>query len=371
MDDGSRTSVPAGTEDERKEASAEETARSREGEGERGRRLYRLEDLARIAGVSVSTVSRALRDSPLVAEATKRRIFQLARMHDFRGRTAARSQALGRTPALSVVVPPPQGRDRRVSDPFLLELLGALADSAMQHDCDLLISHIMPADEVGTLEILEHRRTDGVIFLGQSTIHRYLNAYHDRGVPFVVWGAELPDQRYVTVGSDNRRGGARATRHLLRLERRRIAFIGNTEAPEIALRFQGYRAALEEAGVAFDPALFVTADLGLDSGMEAIQRLIDAETGVDAVVAASDLLALGIIQGAKRRGLSVPEDLAVVGYDDIQLAAYASPALTTIRQNVTLGGRLLLRKLLALLRGETVASECLPTELIVRESCGA
>lgn len=347
------------------QAGGSERARAEE------RRPVRLADLARLAGVSVSTVSRALRDSPLVADATKRRIQQLARVHDFVRRGGGGEREGARTLALSVVIPPPQGRDRRVSDPFLLELLGALADAAIQHDCDLLISHIMPADEFGTLEILEHRRTDGVIFLGQSTIHRHLNACADGGMPFVVWGAMLADQKYVTVGSDNRRGGERATRHLLRLGRRRIAFIGNTDAPEIALRFQGYREAMGEAGVPFDASLFVTADLGLDSGIEAIERLVDARTGVDAVVAASDLLALGVIQGARRRGLSVPQDLAVVGYDDIQLAAYASPALTTVRQNTTLGGRLLVRKLLQLLRGERATSECLPTELVVRESCGA
>ncbi len=333
--------------------------------------LYRLEDLARLAGVSISTVSRALNDSNLVSERTKRRIHQLARVHQYSGRLRGRLERASETRTISVVIPPPQGRDVRISDPFLLDLLGGLADPTLEHDCDLLISHIMPSDREGTLEIIENRRTDGVVFLGQSTIHEHLNALVGRGTPFIVWGARMPDQRYCTVGSDNLRGGLRATGHLVRLGRRRIAFVGATDAPEVALRFQGYRRALEEAGIAFEPGLLRPAHFGLDAGVEAAEQLISGDVYPDGVFAASDLIALGLIRGFVRLGVRVPQDIAVVGYDDIHMAAYASPALTTIRQDVRRAGRLLVRKLLRMLQGEDVRSEMLPTELIVRESCGA
>ncbi len=333
--------------------------------------LYRLEDLARLAGVSISTVSRALNDSDLVSERTKRRIHQLARVHRYSGRLRGRLERASETRTISVVIPPPQGRDVRISDPFLLDLLGGLADPTLEHDCDLLISHIMPSDREGTLEIIENRRTDGVVFLGQSTIHEHLNALAGRGTSFVVWGAQMSDQRYCTVGSDNLRGGLRATGHLIRLGRRRIAFVGATDAPEVALRFQGYRRALEEADLPFDPGLLRPAHFGLDAGVEAAEQLIGGSVHPDAVFAASDLIALGLIRGFMRLGVRVPQDIAVVGYDDIHMAAYASPALTTIRQDVRRAGRLLVRKLLRMLQGETVRSEMLPTELIVRESCGA
>lgn len=333
--------------------------------------LYRLEDLARLAGVSISTVSRALNDSDLVSERTKRRIHQLARAHQYSGRLRGRLERASEARTISVVIPPPQGRDVRISDPFLLDLLGGLADPTLEHDCDLLISHIMPSDREGTLEIIENRRTDGVVFLGQSTIHEHLNALAGRGTPFVVWGAQMPDQRYCTVGSDNLRGGMRATSHLIRLGRRRIAFVGATDAPEVALRFQGYRRALEDADIPFEPRLLRPAHFGLDAGVEAAEQLIAGDVHPDAVFAASDLIALGLIRGLARLGVRVPRDIAVVGYDDIHMAAYASPALTTVRQDVRRAGRLLVRKLLRMLEGEDVRSELLPTELIVRESCGA
>ncbi|RMF17520.1 MAG: LacI family transcriptional regulator [Alphaproteobacteria bacterium] len=336
-----------------------------------GRRLYRLEDLAKLAGVSISTVSRALNDSPLVSERTRRRILQLAKIHRYEGRVRPRHASEGEGRTISIVIPPPQGRDVRVSDPFLLDLLGGLADPAIEHDCDLLISHIMPSDLAGTLSLLDNRRTDGLIFLGQSTIHEHLNVLAERGAPFVVWGAQLPNQKYVSVGTDNLKGGERATAHLLRLGRRRIAFVGDTEAPEVALRFQGYRQALEDAGVPFEPEMLRPAHFDLESGMEVAETLVEGGHGVDAVFAACDLIALGVIRGLVRRGVRVPEDVSVVGYDDIRMAGYASPALTTIRQDVRRAGRLLLRKLLRLLAGEQVGSELLSTELIVRESCGA
>lgn len=329
----------------------------------------RLEDIAKLAGVSISTVSRALHDSPLVSQKTKDRIFAIARSHNYSGRLKNRLMPESRT--VSVVIPPPQGRDRRVSDPFLLDLLGGLADPLIEQDCDLLISHIMPSDLEGMLDLVAAKRSDGLIFLGQSTVHAHLNALAERNVPFVVWGARQPDQRYCTVGSDNLKGGHRATSHLLRLGRRRVAFLGDKEGPEVQLRYEGYCRALADAGIALDLDLVRPAHFSLESAIETVEALIESRSGFDAIFAASDLIALGAIRGLARNGIAVPRDVSVVGYDDIHMAAYASPALTTIRQDVAKAGRLLVNKLLRLLDGESVRSELLATELIVRESCGA
>ena len=334
------------------------------------RALYRLEDLAELAGVSISTVSRALNDSDLVSDRTKKKIRTLAQSHNYAGRLRRKLYGAEQTRIISVVIPPPQGRDRRISDPFLLDLIGGLADALIERDCDLLISHTMPSDYDGVARLVASERTDGFVFLGQSTLHDHLNALAAQGAAFVVWGAQLPNQKYCSVGSDNLRGGHRATSHLIRLGRRRIAFVGDTDAPEVRLRFQGYKNALADAGIAFDPELVRPTNFFIESAMETVEALIEGAVSFDGVFGASDLIALGAIRGLANNGLAVPADVSVVGYDDIHMAAYSSPALTTVRQDVAKAGRMLLGKLVRMLDGEKVRSELLPTELIVRESCG-
>ena len=187
----------------------------------------------------------------------------------------------------------------------------------------------------------------------------------------MVWGAQLPGQQYCSVGSDNREGGHRATRHLLRLGRKRIAFVGDTVAPEVQLRFEGYKQALEEAGIGFDPKLVRPAHFFPESAMEAVDVLIEQGMEFDGLVAASDMIAIGAMRALSNAGKRVPTDVSVIGYDDVLVAGFSSPALTTIRQDVVKAGRLVVSKLLRLLDGEKVQSSRLPTDLIVRESCGS
>lgn len=331
----------------------------------------RLQDLAELAGVSIATVSRALRNSPLVSDRTKAKIRKLARDSHYEGRTMVGAPSITGSPLLSVVVPSPQGRDRRISEPFLLELIGGLADAGLEKGCDIVLSHVMPSDisSIAKLELPDH--SDGLIFLGQSTLHPYLNKLSKNSTPFVVWGAMQQDQLYCSVGSDNLQGGQRATDHLIRLGRQKIVFLGNTDAPETKQRYLGYLRALERAGISPDQSLIRPADFYFESGAEAVEALLEAGVRPDAIFAASDLIAMGAIRALTRRGYSIPQDLSIVGYDDIRMASYTSPTLTTVRQDVAMAGRRLIDKLLRLREGDQVRSEMLPTDLIVRESCGA
>jgi len=333
--------------------------------------LYRLEDLAELAGVSISTVSRALNNSPLVSDRTKKKILSIAQSNKYEGRLKEKIYVGEPANTISVVIPPPQGRDTRLSDPFLLDLIGGIGDALRERGCDLLVSHLTPTDLDSIVGLVGSGRTDALIFLGQSTLHDQLNELSYSGTPFVVWGAQLPGQRYCSVGSDNLQGGYRATNHLLRLGRKRIAFVGDTEAPEVQLRFEGYKQALEEAGIEFDPKLLRPAHFFPESAMEAIDVLLECDIEVDGIVAASDMIAMGAIRGLVRNNISVPKQVSVIGYDDVHVAAYSSPSLTTIKQDVAKAGRLLVGKSLRMLEGEAVRSAVLPAELIVRESCGA
>jgi len=332
---------------------------------------HRLEDLAALAGVSVSTVSRALNDSPLVSDRTKKMIFKLAKTHKYSGRMHHPIEPSGAEKTISVIIPPPQGRDTRLSDPFILDLIGGIGDALKERNVDLLISHLTLTDTRGAAELVNSGRCDGLIVLGQSTIHGQLNELAQRGVPFVAWGAHMPDQLYCSVGSDNIQGGKRATNHLVRMGRERIVFLGGTAALESRQRYEGYKAALEERGLPFDPALVLPAHFFPESAMEAVDVLLEQGVAFDGLVAASDMIAIGAMRALASAGLRVPEDVSVIGYDDVLVAGYASPALTTIRQDVVKAGRLVVSKLMRLLDGEKVQSSRLPTDLIVRESCGS
>ena len=329
----------------------------------------RLEDLAKLAGVSISTASRALNDSPAVNQRTKQLIWKLAREMDYPFRRYMPAGPIGAEATIALVPPRPQGRDSGMSDPFFLELLAGVGEAAKERGCDVILSHIAPANFEDLAAAMNTSRAEGVIFLGQSSLHAAFNRLAETETRFVVWGAQFPDQAYCSVGSDNIQGGRRATLHLARLGRKRIVFLGDTEAPEAMHRHRGYLEALEQAKLGVDPDLIVPAHFEVESAEAAVDSLIHHGITFDGVVAASDLIALGAIRALKHAGLSVPGDVSVMGFDNVPFSRYASPALSTIAQDTAKAGRLMVSKLLD--SGERASrSERVPTDLIIRESCG-
>ncbi|HVZ98954.1 MAG TPA: LacI family DNA-binding transcriptional regulator [Caulobacterales bacterium] len=330
-----------------------------------------LEDLAKLAGVSISTASRALNDSPAINRKTKEMIWRLAREHNYPFRRYMPAGPIGADATIAIVIPSSSGRESVLQDPFFMELLAGLGEAARDRDCDLLVSHVAPATYEDLTVLMSTSRADGTIFLGQSTLHASLNKLAETENRFVVWGAQLPDQNYCSIGSDNIAGARRATLHLARLGRKRIAFLGDTDDPEPMQRHRGYLDALAQAGLEADPALTVAAHFEVESAEGATDALIHHDVAFDGVVAGSDLIAIGAIRALQRAGKHVPRDVSVVGYDNVRVARYSSPALTTVGQDTSKAGRLMVSKLLdAGERKMHSRSERLPTELIVRESCG-
>ncbi len=331
----------------------------------------RLEDLAKQAGVSISTASRALNDSPAVNVRTKQKIWKLARELDYPFRAYMPAGPIGANATISIVVPRPQSREGRMADPFFFELLAGIGDAARERGCDILLSYIAPSsyDELATA--MSTSRSDGVIFLGQSTLHEAFNRLAEVEDRFVVWGAALPEQNYCSVGSDNVAGGRRATSHLARLGRKKIVFLGDSDAPEAGQRMRGYREALELAGLPYEDRLVVPAHFQVASARAVVETLIAEKAEFDAIVAASDLIALGAIQAIRRAGLSVPDDVAVVGYDNVPFGVYAEVPLSTIDQDTGKAGRVLVSKLLDSSGQRGPDNDRIPAELIVRASCGA
>lgn len=334
------------------------------------RKTIRLEDLAELAGVSISTVSRALNDSPSVNRRTKEHIWQLARKMDYPFRRYMPAGPIGADATIAIVIPQPQSREDIGNDPFLFQLLAGISSAARDRNCDVLISHISAKNYDDLSSAMRTSRARGVIFIGQSFLQAEFNRLGREESNFVVWGANFAEQDYCSVGSDNTAGGRRATSHLIRLGRRRVVFLGDIQAPEAFQRHQGYVAAHEEAGLAVNDMLMLPSYFDVESAEATIDAFIQSGVAFDGVVAASDLLAFGAIRALFKAGRSVPEDVSVVGYDNIAFSRVYRPALTTISQDTNIASRILVSKLLNGPDSGMSLSERIPTDLIVRESCG-
>ncbi len=336
--------------------------------GSAAQKRLQMADIARIAGVSKATVSRALNHSPLVNEETRARILALAAQFNYTINIGAQNLRRGQNRTVGVVVPFDSAARQHLTDPFFLSMLGALADALAARGLDMLLSRVA-ADQIDcAAQPFDTGRVIGIILIGQWRQHEQLNQLAARRVPIVVWGAQLPQQLYTTVGGDNVSGGMLATSHLIEHGRRRIAFFGDINIPEVAQRYRGYCNALTAAGLPVDPQLRVSVPFVPDGGTEAVREMARRSVLYDAIFACSDLLAMTAINALRELGREVPRDLGVVGYDDIVLAHYYHPPLTTIRQPIRAAGEALVASLLELIDGRAAASSQLPTELIVRST---
>jgi DNA-binding LacI/PurR family transcriptional regulator len=219
-------------------------------------------------------------------------------------------------------------------------------------------------------------RADGMILLGYGDYRSYterLRLLAETESHFVIWGPVIENLPGHYLCCDNAQGARLATEHLLAGGRRRIAFAGGTSpgCPEFRLRHGGFTEALAAAGVALDPRLQADAESIEADGYRAAQRLLDSGAPFDAVFAASDLIAMGVIHALQDRGLAVPREIAVVGFDDIASAADFNPPLTTVRQDTRLAGELLVENLIRLIEDRPVESSLIAPQLIVRASCGS
>jgi DNA-binding LacI/PurR family transcriptional regulator len=328
-----------------------------------------IADIARLAGVSKSTVSRALNDSPLIGIETKDRIRAIAAEHDFAMNESARRLSRRQTNVVGLVMFD-WGVAKR-QDIFMLEVMGGISTGLHEVGYELLILQPRHDDKGWAKRAVESGRADGFVLHHAQCAPRQLTELVASGVPFAVWGARPGDGEYSSVVGDSVTGGRLATEHLIAGGRRRIAMIGGPPTSrEIAERRAGYEAALATAGIELDETLIEHLQwTDPDEGAaEAVDRLLTRAPDIDAIFAHSDRWALGTLLELRERGIDVPGDVAVVGYDDIATAAYSNPPLTTIRQDADLIGRLLSRALVQQLQTGALTNVTLPAELVVRES---
>lgn len=324
-------------------------------------------DLAALAGVSPATVSRALAGKNLVNAETAARIRQLAQDHDFRPSALARNLRTRRRGAIGVVVPLGHDRGQHLSDPFFMTLIGALADELTERDLDLVLTRVIPSRPDWLTRMIDADRVDGLLIIGQSDQVEALDRTAADYLPMVVWGGLVPGQVHCSVGTDNFLGGKLAAQHLVDRGCRRIAFLGNTMAVEPSQRRDGARAVVDETPGAtlIETQTHFASDVG---GADIAQFLDESGAVPDGIFAASDLIASTAIQVLASRGLSVPGDVRIVGYDDLYLARTVAPPLTTVRQDIHGGARHMVASLFRRIEGERTGSIVLPPELIVRAS---
>lgn len=328
-----------------------------------------LEEIASVAGVSRSTVSRVINDAPNVRKAVRQRVKRVVREMGYYPNAAARSLAGQRSQTLAVVIP--ETINTVFLDPFFPNVLRGIAEVTSAHHYHMLLSMVeRPSEKDFYRRALRSQMLDGVVIVSalmDDPLIPYLLRDH---IPFVLIGRH-DDPRVSYVDVDNLGGAYMATTHLLQGGRRRVATItGPLDMVPGLDRRAGYRTALLKAGYPVDDALIVKGDFTEAGGRAAMAQLLPLAP--DAVFVASDLMALGALSALWEAGCCVPDDVAVIGFDDAPVAAYTDPPLTTVRQPVTDLGRTAARLLLRLLQEGQAGPlrQTLPTELIVRASCG-
>ena len=313
-----------------------------------------MEDIAKLAGVAKITVSRALQDSPLVRAEVRERVKAVARSHGYRLNTTARNLRLQRTHSVTAVIEMEPSGERPISEPIVLMQIGGLLQELAQARYQLVLTTRSMIETDGPAD------ADGIVLLGQGANDEATQRIREFGLPFVVWGVPRVDIDAIFVCSDNVEGGARVGRHLVEQGRRRIVYLGDTSHSEVHERVRGMTGALGRKAKIIQRSCAFSQAAGRAATIELLENGVD----FDAIATASDAMALGAMAALTEAGKRVPEDVAVVGYDDVAGEA----GLTSVRQEWALSGRVLARKILEIVAGKPAAGEQLPVQLVVRAS---
>jgi len=306
-----------------------------------------IKDIAEMARVSHSTVSRALRESPLVNPKTATRIRKIAEKAGYRASAAARSLVMGRSNTIGVVV-------TNIADPFVAGVMSGIEHTAEKHGYSVFLanSNAEPEREMRVVRSFEERRVDGIIVTASRVGALYVPVMERMNVPVVLLNNQHPSEFAHSVLINNVEASLEMTRHLIGLGHRRIAYIGDQYGHQSDTeRLSGYRRALEEAGIEFDPGRVVHGDGKPEGGRHAMAQLMTLHKLPTAVFCYNDMSALGAMWQIRSRGLRIPEDISVTGFDDLYISQYLDPPLTTVRQPMQQMGRMAMETLLHIFEG--------------------
>jgi LacI family transcriptional regulator len=332
-------------------------------------------EVAKEAGVSRTTVSFVLNNAPRsgIPEETRRRVLRAAARLNYYPNVTARRLASGRTYTIAFVMH--QNPERAAADLFLPEVLRGLNAAVMRHGYHLLFRPVDPdSSEDGYSYLIYEGHVDGIVLSGPQLEEREAVELYEQNLPVVITG-RLPGHLVPFVDVDNYQGSQLATNHLISLGHRRIGLITNAPLTYVASRerYRGYQDSLLAADLYYDPSLVKEGCFTSDSGFQAMNLLLGLDDPPTAVFVASDVVAFGAMQAIRSYGLSIPEDVAIVGFDDVSIARYMQPFLTTVRLPAYRLGWKAGELTLQLINHEVLPEEglLLPTKLVVRASCGA
>ena len=322
--------------------------------------------VAEQAGVSIATVSRTLAGSRKVSPDTRQRVMQAVEDLDFEPNPSARRLAYKKTETLALVFPD-------ISGPFYSTVIRGVEQQAGRHGHNVLIYGTHGKEGSGRYLRTLSSKVDGLIIMARSVDEDSLLSLERQDVPFVLLGHSNGQLQCSTIAVDNELGAYKAASHLLGHGHQRIGIItGPENSPDNKGRLQGYKKALLDAGISLQQNMVVPGNFRYEEGQIAIQRLLEGNSPPTAVLAANDEMAMGAMDAAQHRNLRVPEDLAVIGFDDIQMSALIRPSLTTVRQPMQLLGEAAVTLLFDRLQSSNgqPRHEMLDTELVIRQSCG-
>ncbi len=343
----------------------EQKGREAKGIARRPHRQLSIKDIARLAQVSHPTVSRALQNSPLVNAQTAARIRKIADEAGYRASAVARGLVTRRTRTIGLVV-------TTVADPFASEIVCGIEQTANDHGYSVILadSNADPERERKVVQSLAERRVDGIIVTSSRVGALYIPLLSQMMVPIVLVNDQYPGDFVHSVMIRNQDGMRAVAEHLIALGHRRIAYIGDRFGYQSDTeRLAGYRAALAAANIASPAELVVHGDGGAEGAMRAMEQLLAVAKSPTAVCCYNDMTALGAMRCLHSRGLRVPEDISIAGFDDLFFSAYTEPPLTTVRQPMRRMGHMAMESLLKLMEGkDSMAQINIDAELVVRQS---
>jgi len=332
------------------------------------RKRATIKDVAALAGVSRQTVSRVLNDQDYVAEETRARVLSAIETLGYRPNAVARSMVAGHTCTLGCISP-------NLTDYTFASIIEAAQVEARRQGYFILTGSAPTAPDVEPLlEEMLRRRVDGLLIINPRADgrYRYFLPLIEKGVAITYVGNSPCEEPVSSIRCDDRDGGYRATRYLIDLGHTAIATLSGPSNEECAIdRLEGYRQALSHAGLSWDPALAVGGDWSVTSGYRATQRLLQTARKFSAIFAQNDRMAIGAIRALQEAGRRVPDDVSLIGFDDIPVASYLDPPLTTLHQVLEESGRQAARLLIETIHNpqRPPAQVLIPARLVERASC--
>jgi DNA-binding LacI/PurR family transcriptional regulator len=330
-----------------------------------------IKDVAAQAGVSPSTVSRVLADSPRISDETKERVRRVLRELDYHPNAFARSLVTNVAGAMGILIPP---GTEFFQNPFFSEMMSGVTEVARSQGFDIVLSTSVN-DETEVLErMIRGRRVDGILLLRSRKEDPAIRAVLEYQFPAVLLGRPPEGMPISSVNNENVQAAYEAAKHLVRLGHRKIGFLGGDVSYVVTDdRLRGYRQALVDNGIEPDDRMEVSSYLVEHGGYLGMMRLLAASERPTAVLASDDVLAFGAMRAAGELGYSLPDDMAIVGFNDIRLAELANPALTSVRVNMHDLGVAAADLLVERVKSPMAppSERIVPTELVIRNSCGA